>query len=288
MSKGISALAFLPQTSVEFVHGNADQSVQAIKALLKKVAEMQSSDQVAINDDVICNGNSPYNNALWNIDSKVSASATATLTSAIATDAVTFNGLLYTAVSGTPSAGEFDIDTSDTLAAASLANAINIDVRVGTIATGISATSASAVVTMKAVATGIGGNAITVVSADGTIVISAAVLSGGVEYQCTFQSEVSSLSDGAKGRPALSTRRLIDLDLNVVGDPTHVFSVRSVLSVINFIEKLEDKVAETGNGAIGDATYTDIDLKGATPYETFVWTITKLANLYTVTPTATS
>lgn len=288
MSKGISALAYLPQTSIELVNGSADQSIQAVRALLKKVAEMQSNDQVAINGDVICNGNSPYMNATWDIDSKVAASATATLTSAIATDAVTFNGLLYTAVSGTPSAGEFDIDTSDTLAAASLANAINIDVRVGTIATGISATSASAVVTMTAVATGIGGNAITVTSADGTIVISAAVLSGGIEYQCTFQSEVSSLSDGAKGRPALSTRRLIDIDLNVTADPTHLFSVRSVLSVVNFIEKLEDKVAESGNGAIGDATYTAIDLKGATPYETFVWTITKSGNDYTVTPTATS
>ena len=66
------------------------------------------------------------------------------------------------------------------------------------------------------------------------------------------------------------------------------FTVRSLMSVIKFIEKLEDKVASTGVGATGDATYTNVVLNGATPYERFTWTVVKLANLYTVTPTATS
>lgn len=289
MGKGISALSFLPQTSIEFVHGSADQSIQAIKALLKKVATMQANDQDAINGDVICNGNSPYANATWDIDSKVAASGTATFTTAIATDAVTINGLLYTGVAGAKADNtEFSIDTGDNEAAADLADSINNDVRVGTLASGVTATSTTNVVTISAAVTGIGGNAITTTSADATIVMSGALLVGGIEYQCTFQSEVSNLSDDAKGRPALSTRRLIDLDLNVVADPTHLFSVRSVLSVVKFIEKLEDKVAETGSGAQGDNTYTDIVLNGATPYESFTWTVTKLANLYTVTPTATS
>lgn len=291
MSKGISAMGFLPQTSIELVHGSADQSIQAVKALLKKVAEMQANDQDAIDTEVVCNGNSPYMNANWEIASKVGASGTITLATSLADDTVTANGLVYTAVTGAKADNtEYSIDGNDTVDAADLADSINNDVRVGTIASGVVATSDAAVVTVTAVATGIGGNAITLAedTSGTTIVISGALLTGGVEYQCTFQSEVSNLSDDAKGRPALSTRRLIDIDLNVVANPTHVFSVRSVLAVINFIEKLEDKVAETGSGAQGDDTYTNVNLKGATPYETFTWTIVKLANLYTVTPTATS
>ena len=105
------------------------------------------------------------------------------------------------------------------------------------------------------------------------------------DYQLTFNAESNSLSDDAIGRTALSTRRVIDFGLAAT---TNVFTVRSVLSLINFIEKLEDKVASTGVSATGDATYTDVSLKGFTPYETFNWTLTKLGNVYTAVATATS
>jgi hypothetical protein len=284
--KGIAAMSFLPKTSIELVNGSADQSTQAIRALLGKIADIQSNGDANLDGvNVICNGNSPYANATWEI-SNVKASGTATLTSAVATDAVTINGLLYTAVAGAPAdATEFSIDTGDTEAAASLANAINTDVRVGTVASGVTATSALGVVTISAAESGIEGNTITTVSADATIVMSGATLSGGVGFKCTFQEEDSFLSADSIGRTALSTRRLIDVDLNI---SAFEFSVRSLLSVVNFIEKLEDKVASTGTGSTGDGTYTNVVLKGSTPYESFTWTVVKSGNDYTVTPTANS
>ena len=100
----------------------------------------------------------------------------------------------------------------------------------------------------------------------------------------TFVSETSN-QIATIGRPALSTRRLINL---VLVASANDFSVRSMLSVVNFIESLEDGVASSGSGASGDATYTDIVLKGTTPFETFKWTITKLANVYTVVATTES
>ena len=104
------------------------------------------------------------------------------------------------------------------------------------------------------------------------------------DYQCTFNSETTFQTDPLN-RAALSTRRPIDFGLAA---NTNEFNVRSVLAVLNFIEKLEDEVAQTGNGATGDATYTDIVLKGTTPYESFQWTVTKLGSVYTVVSTAGS
>lgn len=286
MSKGIAAMSFLPQTYIELVGGSADQSTHALRGLLGKVTELQANQTPINGVNVKCNGNSPYADSTWLITSQIKASGTATLTSAIATDAVTINGLLYTAVAGAPAdSTEFSIDTGDTEAAASLANAINTDTRIGTDADGVVATSAAGVVTIEAVEPGALGNAITIVSADATIVMSGATLAGGVDFQCTFQSENSSLSGDSIGRTALSTRRLIDVDLNFSANR---FTVRSLLAVVKFIEKLEDKVASTGVGSTGDATYTDVVLNGVTPYERFTWTVTKLDNDYTVTPTASS
>lgn len=105
------------------------------------------------------------------------------------------------------------------------------------------------------------------------------------DYQLTFDTESNYLSDDALNRTALSTRRAIDFGLAA---NTNEFTVRSVLALINFIEKLEDKVAQTGVGSTGDATYTDIVLKGFTPYETFKWTLTKLGNVYTAVSTTES
>lgn len=114
------------------------------------------------------------------------------------------------------------------------------------------------------------------------IVVAAGNVAG--DYQLTFDSE-SNFENSAIGRAALSTRRPIDFGLAAT---TNEFTVRSVLAVVNFIQKLEDKVAETGVAATGDGTYTDINLKGTTPYETFQWTVTKLDDVYTVVATAGS
>jgi UTP-glucose-1-phosphate uridylyltransferase len=104
------------------------------------------------------------------------------------------------------------------------------------------------------------------------------------DYQLTFNAEETFRSDSLN-RAALSTRRPIDFGLAA---NTNEFTVRSVLAVLKFIEKLEDKVAKTGVGATGDATYTNIVLNGSTPYESFTWTVTKLGDVYTVVSTASS
>ncbi len=92
-------------------------------------------------------------------------------------------------------------------------------------------------------------------------------------------------STSAVGRAAYTTRRKITI---TKATDTDLVTMRSVLAVLNFVEKLEDKVAETGVGSTGDATYTDQLVKGNTPFKTYEWTVTKLAAAYTLTATANS
>lgn len=104
------------------------------------------------------------------------------------------------------------------------------------------------------------------------------------EYVVEFVSE--EVSEALTiGRAALSTRRPVIVGLLANGN---LFSVRSLLAAINFVEKLEDKVAEDDDSAVGDDVYTDISLRGFTPYENFVWTIEKAGDTYTLTPTVNS
>lgn len=110
------------------------------------------------------------------------------------------------------------------------------------------------------------------------------VSSSGTVYTCVFVSEVANVNTDSIGRAALTTRRKIDI-LKLTGEAV---SVRSFLALLNFIEKVEDKVAQTGSGATGDATYTAVPLRGNTPFKTYEWTVTKLADLYTVESTANS
>lgn len=92
-------------------------------------------------------------------------------------------------------------------------------------------------------------------------------------------------STDAIGRAGLTTRRKVDVGTTVTGQE---YTIRSLIAAINFIEKLEDEVAETGSDASTDGTYTDILLSGPTPYRQYKWTITKLGIVYTITPTSES
>ena len=92
-------------------------------------------------------------------------------------------------------------------------------------------------------------------------------------------------STDAIGRAGLTTRRKVDVGTVINGNE---FTVRSLLTAINFIDELEDKVAETGSDASTDGTYTDILLSGPTPYKRYKWTITKADTVYTLTPTTES
>lgn len=106
------------------------------------------------------------------------ASGTITLTSAVAGNTITVAGYTYTAVAGTAAnSSEFSVAGSDTLDAAALAAAINAreDARDTSI---VSATSATNVVTVRAVVEGVAGNTIAL-SKVGAATVSGATLTGG-------------------------------------------------------------------------------------------------------------
>jgi len=114
----------------------------------------------------------------------VNASATFTLTSAVAGVIVTVNGLTYTGVDGAKSDNtEFSVDTSDAAAAIDLADSIANDTRVGiTVPTrDVTASPSTNVVTVTSVLGGVLSNTIDTVSSAGTIVASAATLGSGTD-----------------------------------------------------------------------------------------------------------
>ncbi len=106
------------------------------------------------------------------------ATGTAQCTTVLADDTITVNGLLYTAVSGTPAEDEFDIDTGDDETATSLATQITADTRSGTL-NDVTATATTDTVTMTQTVTGVGGNATTLAQVGDTITLSGATFSGG-------------------------------------------------------------------------------------------------------------
>ena len=116
-----------------------------------------------------------------NVPIGVNASGTITCASVLAGDTVTINGLVYTAVSGVKANDtEFSIDGGDNAVATDLADSIDDDTRIGTL-DDLTATATTNVVTAVSTVSGIGGNAITLVSSDGTrLAVSGATFSGGV------------------------------------------------------------------------------------------------------------
>ncbi len=111
----------------------------------------------------------------------LAVSGSGTLTGGVSADTATVNGLLYTAVAGAKADNtQFSTDTGDDETATDLADSISKDIRVGTL-NDVRAVSASAVVTVSSKVPGTGGNAITLVSSDGTtLAVSGALFTGGV------------------------------------------------------------------------------------------------------------
>lgn len=107
----------------------------------------------------------------------VQASGTVTLSSHVATDTVTVNGVTFTCVASGATGNQYNVGVDDTASAVNLAAAINASVT-ALISGYVSATSAAGVVTITAVRPGILGNCVTIaISAHGSV--SAARLSGG-------------------------------------------------------------------------------------------------------------
>ena len=233
----------------------------------------------------------PFSSSVWDIKRGVFSFGTITLATVLALDTVTINGLVYTAVAGVKADNtEFSIDGTDTVDAADLADSINADTRTGTL-NDVTASSDGAVVTVTQTVAGAGGDATTLAESTATVrmTLSGAVFTGGGagdEFSVQFVSEIAfTNASDPYGRAGLSTRRALDIE---IVDNANLFTVRSVLAALNFVQGLEDKVAQVGVGATADGTYTDAVLNGFTPYEQFTWTIVKLGDVYTITPTASS
>lgn len=111
------------------------------------------------------------------------ATATVQCTSVPADKTCTINGVVYTAVSGTPGHNEFDISGTDTAAATSLAAAVNAADPVLSTDTGvyglIHAKSSTDTVTLYATSPGTGGNAYTLAADDASLTISGATFANG-------------------------------------------------------------------------------------------------------------
>lgn len=117
---------------------------------------------------------------------RLAVSGSGTFTGGVDADTVVVDGKLYTGVAGTKADNtQFSTDTSDTAAAADLADSINNDVRAGTSGLAITATSSLGVVTVTAaVNDGAAGNAITTVGS-ANITAEGANLTGGVTSTMT-------------------------------------------------------------------------------------------------------
>ena len=162
-----------------------DQITNMINSALKYVEDWTNIILYAREKSYIVVGGSkrvydyPINSVI-KPSANVYASGAAQCTSAIAGDELIANGLTYTAVSGDPADDtEFSIGT-DAVCAASLARAINLDTRTGTLGD-ISATSTGDTVTTTSNQKGYLGNAVTLTQTGGTITVSGATFSGGLD-----------------------------------------------------------------------------------------------------------
>ena len=122
----------------------------------------------------------------------VKASGTAALASVSAADTITIDGVVLTAVSGTPSADEFDISGTDTAAGDSLVSAIAAN---ATLDGRVTASNSAGTVTITALDPGELGNSISLAesTSGARITLSGAALSGGANAtEYTFQYGKSS------------------------------------------------------------------------------------------------
>tara|TARA_R110000803_G_scaffold78075_4_gene143150 strand:+ start:7504 stop:8379 length:876 start_codon:yes stop_codon:yes gene_type:complete len=291
MSKGIAALTPFNPAQITVASGSTF-AIESLKAALGRVEQMQSeSTAVAAYTTIPCLMDNPFSSCEWDIEvtaGSTFAVGTVTCATAVVGNSVTINGNLYTGVAGVKASNEeFSVDTSDTACATDLADSINNDSRTGTLGD-VSATSALGVVTLtQYVIEGTFGNATTLAKVGVPITISGATFGSGAndaDYQVIFGSEVIA-NETPIGRPALASRRVLDISIVITG---WNFTVRSALAVLNMVEKFEDAVATTGVATTGDGVYTALPVNGPTPFDAFVWDITKANAVYTLTPTATS
>jgi len=135
--------------------------------LLSSLVEADFDQEIKANTDVLAG---------------VKAFGSVTCATVLATQNVTFNGLLYTGVAGVKANNtEFSVDTGDDETATDLADSISQDTRAGTL-DDLTAVAITNVVTAASTVIGTRGNAITLVSSNGTtLAVSGATFAGGVD-----------------------------------------------------------------------------------------------------------
>lgn len=202
------------------------------------------------------------------------ATGTATLTSVIAGDITTINGLIYLAVSGVASEGEFDIDGNDDANAIELRDAINIDTRSGTEGD-CAATAATNVVTITTDVTGADGNDVTLTTDDATIVVSGSgTLTGGLDADVAtingltyigveatpLENEFDVRTSDTAAAASLAAQATADTRTGITV-PTAVLIITSAVGVVTIngqgtIGNLVD-ISGTANITASGATLTD-------------------------------
>jgi phage tail sheath gpL-like len=110
----------------------------------------------------------------------VRASGTFTLTSVVATDACSINGVSFTAVASGATGNQFNVGVDDTATAVNLAAAINASVT-ALVENYVTASASGTVVTVTSAFYGLSGNQTLIASADSTIVASGSRLTNGAE-----------------------------------------------------------------------------------------------------------
>jgi len=201
----------------------------------------------------------------------------------VAGTTLSVNGRLYTAVSGAKADNtEFDISSANgATIAADIVDSFTNDTRpqtVGEVILGANQTNPVDFVQNDPDYYGVKGT-VTPISVTG-LGLSAGGASGGFfigDDSDAYVDELFAVHSGVINNSALTIRRPIEIEL----DMTTVESTPNIMSgVLNLINNFEKNVAKSGNGATGDGTYSNVLVKGKTPWESQTWEITKSADYY--------
>lgn len=146
------------------------------RSVSSKYADVQAiSDLIT---SVLGGGQTSPSVAVSVLGNTAKATGTFTLTSVVATDVITINGVSFTAVASGATGNQFNVGADDDETAENLAAAINASVT-ALVSGYVTATSEAEVVTVTSAFYGTAGNMTTIASADATIVASGARLTGG-------------------------------------------------------------------------------------------------------------
>ena len=161
--KVLSTTKHFDDLDAELTDDDFDKEEKAETSLASR-AKASGSVEVTGGPSVAAEGDLTLSSAV----AETKSTGEITCASVVAGDTVTVNGLLYTAVEGAKADNtEFSVDTGDNECAADLADSINNDARSGTLGD-VSASPSSAVVTITTDVLGSAGNAVTLVSSNGT------------------------------------------------------------------------------------------------------------------------